>query len=370
MPIGLRVDDDNDEANYTVSIGCGGVFVGVWVAFWSLFTLGFDVMCVRGLYLQAAAAGYPTARGRVLESSIESRPGRRRSDSATSVSRIHYAYVVEGQTYDGRRWRYGVAPSGEGEAERLVASYPAGREIDVCYNPRDPADAILLPGVSGADAFMMLFATPFNVIMLGAWAVCSRALRNRLIDPAARFRRRVHYRGTTPVIRLPGVSPLLAAGVAALASSFVLIFGVAFSTGMQPSVATVVVTLAGVAAAAIFAAYRTARSPRLGGRELVVDSVRRTVTLPLGGKQFEPETVAFGAIAGVYVDRKLVGAANRIKSARYPVELSIGRPGQAPRRLELATFDSKGEANAMRDWVADQIGLKAAASAAGTSQGT
>jgi len=236
MAMGLRVGDDGEGVR-GVLIGCGGVFIGVWVTIWSLFTLGFDAMSVRGIYLQAAAARYPTVRGRVIESRVERHGGRHTS----YVPTIHYRYAVDGRTYDGRRWGYGVNVSGEEEAERLVGPYPAGREVDVHYNPRDPADAILLAGVRGADVFMVLFATPFNMIMVCAWAVCWHSLRNRLTDPGKRFGRRVRYRGTTPVIRLPEFSPLLAAGITALASSFVLIFVVGLSTGMQPSVTTVVV---------------------------------------------------------------------------------------------------------------------------------
>ena len=66
---------------------------------------------------------------------------------------IRYRYVVSGKEYSTDRFdfsRDGTSSwtSRKDEAERLVESYAAGRQVNVYVSPRDPWLAVLKPGIT------------------------------------------------------------------------------------------------------------------------------------------------------------------------------------------------------------------------------
>src|SRR5437764_2164637 len=111
--------------------------------------------------------------------------------------------------------------SNDGGARRVVAEYPAGRQVDVHYAAADPADSVLLTGLEGADLFLPMFMTPFNLIMLGIWYVpFSKLLRRgsrvgnaKLMDDGYESRLRLVEFG-------PIVVGATVAGVIAFAGTF------------------------------------------------------------------------------------------------------------------------------------------------------
>ena len=63
---------------------------------------------------------------------------------------VKYRYTVAGKTYSGNRYRFGEIYSSDGIGYQIVAEHPAGKRVTVYYNPDDPADALLRPGLEGA----------------------------------------------------------------------------------------------------------------------------------------------------------------------------------------------------------------------------
>jgi hypothetical protein len=54
---------------------------------------------------------------------------------------------VNNKRYQGDRYRYGQMGTGDRSAHRIVASYPAGRQVEVDHAPNNPADAVLYAGL-------------------------------------------------------------------------------------------------------------------------------------------------------------------------------------------------------------------------------
>ena len=50
---------------------------------------------------------------------------------------------------------------------------------------KDPAEALLRPGLAGSDLFLLLFMTPFNAVMLGFWWLGWNRLRRKWHKPIA-----------------------------------------------------------------------------------------------------------------------------------------------------------------------------------------
>ena len=95
------------------------------------------------------------------------------SSSSTRVywAEMKYSYVVEGVSFESDRVDYGVETrsSKRARADEIVALYPVGEEVLVYYDPSDPSEAVLEPGV-GADAFLFpligLVLTLIGLVML------------------------------------------------------------------------------------------------------------------------------------------------------------------------------------------------------------
>jgi hypothetical protein len=95
----------------------------------------------------SAAREWPTATGRVLFATVESRRGRSgRSGYSTSYyPNVIYEYTVNGQRYQGNRLTFGtqVGRGSYNTVQRQVDSYSVGGSIQVYYNPDNPAEAVL-----------------------------------------------------------------------------------------------------------------------------------------------------------------------------------------------------------------------------------
>lgn len=270
--------------------GCGFAFVGFWILLWSLGTLSADAAYIYNLVKQRASSAFPSVDGTIVESTIVE---NRDADGTTYTARLRYTYQVGGRDYTADRDRYYTVSAGRGAARRMVEAHPVGSKVTVYYNPEDPSDALLRPGIAAGDSFMLLFMLPFNIILLGSWIFAANLLRRtdktpgglRIIDGETELR-----------VRPAWSSPIFAAAVAVCAVSVVLVFVVGFFSGFdQPSAEAMAAAWAIVFAAAILA-YATASSSR---RDLALDRVRDLVFLPakvFGGAPAPVERSRFFAV--------------------------------------------------------------------------
>ena len=124
-------------------------------------TLGIDVMVLNGIRQQIRAEHFPTTAGIITHSEVQVISSGK---GASYDARLRYAYRVAGRDFVGNRYRYGSFTASAERARTLSARYPVGAPVSVRYNPADPADAILTPGIEGADLFAPLFLLPFNLL--------------------------------------------------------------------------------------------------------------------------------------------------------------------------------------------------------------
>lgn len=84
-----------------------------------------------------ASRGWPHAPGVVTESFVVTGSSTKWDSSAV----VRYAFRVDGETHHGQGVRLDVATNESEDARELVARYPAGREVEVLYDPARPAEA-------------------------------------------------------------------------------------------------------------------------------------------------------------------------------------------------------------------------------------
>jgi len=173
-----RSSPDAVLAAHSQGSGCFQKIAGPLFTFLGIALLSVGILnIVKG----SARNDWPTTRGEILTSEVQSRletsdsssgsgSRRRRKTTTTRVywAEMKYSYLVEGVSFEGSRVDYGMESrsSKQTRADEIVALYPVGEEVLVYYDPSDPSEAVLEPGV-GAGAFIFpLIGVLFTMIGL------------------------------------------------------------------------------------------------------------------------------------------------------------------------------------------------------------
>ena len=113
------------------------------------------VLIVGGVYfrmLSLRSRSWPVVPGVITESHrTYSGTGTKRRSSG---SHIAYQYAVNGKFYKGSVVSY--APDLLESATGTMNRYPQGAEVQVHYDPKDPATAVLDPGTGLTPLFALL----------------------------------------------------------------------------------------------------------------------------------------------------------------------------------------------------------------------
>jgi hypothetical protein len=144
--------------------------IGLGIAIW-----GWSVLSNA-----RASLSWPTTEGRVVFSEVDHSTDSEGGDSYSAD--IVYRYEVDDQEYENDRVRFGEnSSSNRGPAEDLVERYPVGRNVDVHYEPDDPDNSVLEPGVTLGSYLGLCLGGFFVVlaIILVPVMVLPPFLRNR-----------------------------------------------------------------------------------------------------------------------------------------------------------------------------------------------
>ena len=105
---------------------------------------------------------WPTSNGIIVSSEM----GQHRDDDGTTYSAdIVYEYIVAEETISGGQIKFGtVNTSKPGDARRWLNQYPKGQEVTVYFDPEDPYESVLMPGVHKSTWFLPGFGIVFSSI--------------------------------------------------------------------------------------------------------------------------------------------------------------------------------------------------------------
>jgi hypothetical protein len=332
----------------------GGRFGAVWILGWSAVTLTFDIIWVTSVVAQVRAQSYPTAAGIILSSQVRESND---SEGSSYSAKIHYAYDVDGRRYECDRYRYGMMWSGRRRAEAVVASCPVGRTVSVRYNPADPSDAVLRPGLDAGDFFLPLFMTPFNLIMLASWLVAALVLAGPFIKPQPAGVK-VRHEGMNVRVRPEGFPPMAAAAVAAGAAAFVCIFPVGLAGGPDAPPLLIFAGWAVVLAASLFMYFRVALPQWAGHIDLVIDPWRKTLTLPRTHGRRESICVSLADVTAVDVQHKKTTDGDGDVHHTYLPTLQWKDPvGGRQQSGVVASWGDEERAERFAAWLRERVGL-------------
>lgn len=296
------------------------------------------------LVRQSRTGAYPHVVGRVVKSEIRTEQGKK----VRYYADIEYAWNVAGHEFTGTTVRHGFFGTNHSDAQQVVAAYPLGKEIDVCYNPDNPSDAVLEPGIIGGDLLTIVFATPFNAITALLWVAAW---------PNWRFRETGGCRLTstggieqlqTKDLWLPRYSALSAAIAAGLILTVAL---AAFNSGTI-SITSAVMILLGLAGVVMGAWVVTALFFPADKRALEIDWNNNRLTIPPLEERSEPLVLLFSEISEFSFER--VPNLNSDDVPSVPVALITGSP-DTNSAVPLGEPMSEWSACAIAGWLNRQI---------------
>ena len=111
------------------------------------------------------SVNWPHVEGTVLHSNVQTEESDRRSISYHA--KVTYAYSVQGRSYENARVGFGDYGTGDtADAEEIVAKYPQSSTVTVFYNPNNPAEALLEPGLTTGAWLYIMIGLPFVLVGL------------------------------------------------------------------------------------------------------------------------------------------------------------------------------------------------------------
>ncbi|MEZ4733989.1 MAG: DUF3592 domain-containing protein [Caldilineaceae bacterium] len=120
---------------------------------------------VRQITRANASQSWPAVTGVVTVSELGKHLGNDRNDATTYSADISYDYRVNDRDYINGAVTFGSVSSSEpSSARRVLQRYPVGHAVTVYYNPVNPGEAVLEPGVHGGAWFLPLVGSIFLVV--------------------------------------------------------------------------------------------------------------------------------------------------------------------------------------------------------------
>ncbi len=121
---------------------------------------------IRDFVRQRASKKWPSIEGEVVSATVrQTTSTSSERDTTFYLPQVEYAYSVGGQRYSSHQIGFGgssARPSPQ-EADAVIHKYPTGGRVQVYYDPKHPATAVLEPAQVG-NVLVMLFA---GVIFFG-----------------------------------------------------------------------------------------------------------------------------------------------------------------------------------------------------------
>lgn len=110
----------------------------------SVLSIGLILVGLYTMRETSRSRGWLRTGGKVVSSRVTEFAGK---SGTTYRPMVIYGYSVGSVRLMSNRIAFhSVASSWRSSAERIVARYPAGRDVQVYYNPQDPEQAVLEPG--------------------------------------------------------------------------------------------------------------------------------------------------------------------------------------------------------------------------------
>ncbi|NMO21456.1 DUF3592 domain-containing protein [Pyxidicoccus fallax] len=311
------------------------------VFFWALFTLGADVLILQDPARDLLALGWPSVTGTITHSSVRELRGK----GTTYHLDVRYTYDVGGQHFQGVRYRhFNRGLPDRGEVEERARRYAVGTEVPVFHSPGDPSRAVLEPGVTGGDLFMLMVLLPFNLVLVGiTLSPLRRKAPGGTVSPEQRAGRLY--------VTLDDTSPVVAGAYGAGYTTLACIVLVGIPTRFHPSLPLVALAWAAILLVSLFAAGWKRSRLASGHYELVVDPRARRLSLPAILDRKERRDVAWDDIRDITVETHTQTSSRGGTQTSYRPTLVLAAGDPERRQEALVDWADADRAAALADWL-------------------
>jgi len=299
---------------------------------------------------QHLAMAYPSTMARIIQSEVG-----RGAVSRRGVE-MEYNYSVDGVNYTGHAYRYDDHNMSL-DWDVTVEDHPKWSAARVYYNPKDPSDALLEPGIDGGDLLLLLFAVPVLIITGTLWISALGWLSERSrVRPAGGVK--IVKQPSITCIALAEVSPI-AAGLYGLAGgAFFAAFPIVIYKGYVPSVTIMAWTWVAVAATGIMAFLWCLVRNGSGIFDLSINHVTQMIVFPQTAGRHEPVTLPRHEVAAVSLQRRITKGPSGTHLSFLPAINRCG-PRTESQPLKLVTWGwSLERAEAFTKWLSQELDVE------------
>ncbi|TSA24789.1 DUF3592 domain-containing protein [bacterium] len=133
-----------------------------WIVFLFAGLFGM-VVGASQFFTGVRSSKWPATNGRIIASDVLVKE-RSNRDTTYYQPQVTYTYSVAGQNYRSSQISAGEHESSDiRRARKITDRYPREIAVTVFYNPRDPANAVLEPGMSISAILIFVLAAGFFV---------------------------------------------------------------------------------------------------------------------------------------------------------------------------------------------------------------
>jgi len=158
-----EIDNDVQEIQYedenTIELegveSTGLVVIWFFTIIWCSASLFGTIMIGSSIIADIGTGNWEPADGVIKNSGVSSSSDG--EGGTTYCLHVSYEYTVDGQNYGGNRVSYSSENSCNSWSQNADDDYPEGEKITVYYDPGDPSESVLEPGLSGVNFFMCCF---------------------------------------------------------------------------------------------------------------------------------------------------------------------------------------------------------------------
>lgn len=124
---------------------------------WFIFSIVRDVKAIQALSWQPV-------EGTVISGEVAAVSSSKGASKSKPV--IRYTYTVDGADYESDRYSSTVARGPAIWAKEIVDGYPAGSDITLYYDPRNPSKSVIDPGLQQDDLWMTFLSLSIFAMLL------------------------------------------------------------------------------------------------------------------------------------------------------------------------------------------------------------
>jgi len=136
-----------------------GFFLALLLAWFIYSAIGFT----KGL----STLGWPATTGKVISCDVKRVPSSKGPSKFQPV--ISYSYQINSVEYVSDRYSSTIARGSSQWANEVISKHPANSSIQVFYNPKNPKNSVLDPGLQSDDNWMTILSSFFFVVVLLAF---------------------------------------------------------------------------------------------------------------------------------------------------------------------------------------------------------